>query len=101
MFGVDIFYLVYYSLIANTIINIFMMFLNKDFRNGNHISDLAQLRGLWVVFIVLTPFFLFPKVISILIPLQRLSYYLNQYTINSTPLFGTSLHIVCISILYV
>lgn len=57
MFGVDIFYLVYYSLIANTIINIFMMFLNKDFRNGNHISDLAQLRGLWVVFIVLTPFF--------------------------------------------
>ncbi len=71
MFGVDIFYLVCYSLIANTIINILICLFNKDFRNGNHISDLVQLKGLWLIVEILTPFFLFPKVINSLVKNEK------------------------------
>ncbi len=71
MFGVDIFYLVYYSLIANTIINILIGLFNKDFRNGNHKSDLVQLKGLWLIVEILTPFFLFPKVINSLVKNEK------------------------------
>lgn len=71
MFGIDIFHLVYYLLIVNTIINFFMMFLNKDFRRGSHIGDLFQLKGLWLVVVMLTPFFLFSKVINSLVKNEK------------------------------
>lgn len=71
MYRVNIFNLVFYSLIANTIINILIGLFNKDFRKGNHISDLAQLKGLWLIVEILSPFFLFPKVINSLVKNEK------------------------------
>lgn len=60
-----------YLIIGNTIINILIGLLNKDFRTGNHISDLSQLKGLWLIVEILTPFFLFPKVINSLVKNEK------------------------------
>ena len=53
-------------IIINVIANIFISLLNKEFRNGNFSNQLAQLKGLWLIFYLL-PFTMFNNIIKSLV----------------------------------
>lgn len=71
MFELNLAEVFLYLIIGNTIINILIGILNKDFRTGNHINQLLELKGMWLIIEVLTPCFLFPRVIKSIVKNEK------------------------------
>jgi hypothetical protein len=71
MFEIDLVELTLCALAINSFLNIIIALSNKDFRKGNHISQIARLRGLMILPLILVPFFLFNRVIKSLVKNEK------------------------------